>query len=72
MTDFYAYPNIWAAIKANPAVCAAYNDYQDDGFGELIDTIGWRISDRTRACYLFAFIERENLVYQNPLFYGTH
>ena len=66
------YPSLTEAIKTNPAVFAAHSYWQDDGFGNLIDTIGLCLDDGNRTCYLYAFLEREDLMIYNPSFYGSH
>ena len=66
------YPHLSDTVQTNPAVAAAYSYKQDDGFGNLIDTVGLCIDDGNRTCYLYAFIERDHLMIYNPLFYGEH
>ena len=66
------YPSIAITIRTNPAVAAAYDYWQDDGFGTLIDTFGLCIADRDRTRYMYAFIEREHRMTYNTLFYGSH
>ena len=66
------YPRLADTIKTNPAVAAAHNYWQDDSFGNLIDTFGMCIYDRNKTCYMYAFIEREHRMTYNPLFYGSH
>jgi len=45
------YPSL-ETVQTNPAVAAAYSYKQDDGFGNLIDTVGLCIDDgnRTAIC----------------------
>ena len=66
------YPRLLDTIRTNPAVFAAHNYWQDDGFGNLIDTVGMCIDEGNRTCYLYAFLERDHLMVYNPLFYGIH
>ena len=66
------YPSLQSAICSNPAVAAADNYWQDDGFGTLIDTFNMCMDDENRTCYLFAFIEQDDLMIHNPIFYGSH
>ena len=66
------YKSLQLAICNNPAVAAAHRYGQDDGFGNLIDTVGLCMDDGDRTCYLYAFIERDHLMVYNPLFYGIH
>ena len=66
------YPRLADTLKTNPAVAAAYNYKQDDGFGNLIDTVSMCYNDENRTCYLYAFLEREHLMTCNPIFYGSH
>ena len=66
------YPSLAITMRSNPAVAAAYSYWPDDGFGNLISTVGLCIADGDRTCYLFAFIERDHLMIHNPLFYGSH
>ena len=66
------YPHISDTVQTNPAVAAAYSYKQDDGFGNLIDTVDLCMDDGDRTCYLYAFIERDHLMIYNPLFYGIH
>ena len=66
------YPRLLDTIRTNPAVFATHNYWQDDGFGNLIDTVGLCIDEGNRTCYLYAFLEREHLMIYNPLFYGIH
>ena len=66
------YPHLSDTVQTNPAVAAAYSYKQDDGFGNLIDTVDLCMDDGDRTCYLYAFIERDHLMIYNPLFYGEH
>ena len=66
------YPYLTITLRSNPAVAAAYNYWQDDSFGNLIDTFGMCLADENKACYMWAFIEREHRMTYNPLFYGEH
>lgn len=66
------YPSLMITLRSNPAVAAAHSYDQDDGFGNLIDTVGMCIDDGNRTCYLYAFVEREHLMIYNPIFYGSH
>ena len=66
------YPSLAITICANPAVAAAHNYKQDDGFGNLIDTIGLCREDVDRTCYLYAFLEREHLMTYDAIFYSSH
>ena len=66
------YPHLSDTVQTNPAVAAAYSYKQDDGFGNLIDTVGLCMDDGDRTCYLYAFLEREHLMTYNPIFYGEH
>ena len=66
------YPYLQITLRSNPAVAAAHSYWQDDGFGNLIDTVGLCMDDRDRTCYMYAFIEREHRMTYNPLFYGSH
>ena len=66
------YPHLSDTMQTNPAVAAAYSYKQDDGFGNLIDTISMCYHDENRTCYLYAFLEREHLMTYSPIFYGEH
>ena len=66
------YPSLTITLRSNPAVAAAYSFKQDDGFGNLIDTVSMCYNDENRICYLYAFLEREHLMTYNPIFYGEH
>jgi len=66
------YPHLSDTVQTNPAVAAAYSYKQDDGFGNLIDTVGLCMDDGDRTCYLYAFLEREDCIAYNPIFYGSH
>ena len=66
------YRQIADTIKTNPAVAAAHSYKQDDGFGNLIDTVSMCRDDENRTCYMYAFIERDHFVIYNPIFYGEH
>ena len=66
------HPRLADTLKTNPAVAAAYNYKQDDGFGNLIYAFGMCIDDGDSTCYLYAFLEREHLMTCNPIFYGEH
>lgn len=66
------YPSLCETAQTNPAVAAAYSFKQDDGFGNLIDTVSMCYNDENRICYLYAFLEREHRMTYNPLFYGSH
>ena len=66
------YPSLCETAQTNPAVAAAYSFKQDDGFGNLIDTVSMCYNDENRICYLYAFLEREHRMTYNPLFYGIH
>ena len=66
------YPHLSDTVQTNPAVAAAYSYKQDDGFGNLIDTVGLCMDDGDKTCYLYAFLEREHLMTYNPIFYGEH
>ena len=66
------YPHISDTIKTNPAVAAIYSYNQDDGFGNLIDTIDLCLTDKNKNIYIHAFLEREHLMIYNSLFYGSH
>ena len=66
------YPSLTITLRSNPAVAAANDYWQDDSFGNLIDTFGMCIDDGNKICYLYAFLEREHLMTYNPIFYGEH
>ena len=66
------YPRLADTLKTNPAVAAAYSYKQDDGFGNLIDTVSMCYNDENRTYYLYAFLEREHLMTYNPIFYSSH
>ena len=66
------YPYLQITLRSNPAVAAAHNYWQDDSFGNLIDTFGMCIDDGNKTCYMYAFIEREHRMTYNPIFYGSH
>ena len=66
------YPRLSDTIKTNPAVAAAHSYHQDDGFGNLLDTLGLCMENGNRTCYLYAFIERDYIMDYNPIFYGSH
>ena len=66
------YPHLSDTVQTNPAVAAAYSYKQDDGFGNLIDTVGLCRYDGYRTCYMYAFIERDHLMAYNPIFYSSH
>ena len=66
------YPSLTITLRSNPAVAAAYSYKQDDGFGNLIDTVSMCYNDENRTYYLYAFMEREHRMTYNPIFYGSH
>ena len=66
------YPRLSDTIKTNPAFAAVYSYNQDDGFGNLIDTIDLCLMDKNKSSYIHAFLEREDLVIYNSTFYGSH
>ena len=66
------YPHLSDTVQTNPAVAAAYSYKQDDGFGNLIDTVGLCMDDGNKTFYLYAFLEREHLMTYNPIFYSSH
>ena len=66
------YPSLTITLRSNPAVAAAYSYKQDDGFGNLIDTVSMCYNDGNKTCYLYAFLEREHLMTCNPIVYGEH
>ena len=66
------YPSLCETVQTNPAVAAAYSYKQDDGFGNLIDTVSMCYNDGNKTCYLYAFMEREHLMTYNPIFYSSH
>ena len=66
------YPHLADTIKTNPAVAAAHRYEQDDGFGNLIDTFNLCLKDDNRTCYLYAFLEHEDNMSYNHIFYGEH
>ena len=66
------YPHLSDTVQTNPAVAAAYSFKQNDGFGNLIDTVSMCYNDENRICYLYAFLEREHLMTYKAIFYGEH
>ena len=66
------YPYLTITLRSNPAVAAAHSYWQDDSFGNLIYTFGMCIDDGNKTCYMYAFLEREDRIAYNPIFYSSH
>lgn len=60
-----------AAIQLNPIFVAANSYWQDNGFGELIDTLDLCLADGNRTVYILQFLE---LIYltDKPSLYSAH
>lgn len=60
-----------AAIQLNPVYVATNSYWQDNGFGELIDTLDLCLADTNRTVYILQFLE---LIYltDKPSLYSAH
>ncbi len=60
-----------AAIQLNPVYVATNSYWQDNGFGELIDTLDLCLADTNMAVYILQFLE---LIYltDKPSLYSAH
>ena len=65
-------PSMFDCLYTNPFIATAYSYNQDDGFGNLIDTVSVCMDDGNSAYYLYAFLERDHLMIYNPIFYSSH
>ena len=63
--------SIYYCRRSNPFIAAAHSYNQDDGFGNQIDTRRLCFDDTNITCYIYAWLERENLIY-SPIYYGEH
>ena len=63
------YPSLPEAIELNPAIASVHSYYQDDGFGNLVDTVGFCLKDRSVTYYVYAFLERDT---DTTIYYGSH
>lgn len=60
-----------AAIQLNPVYVATNSYWQDNGFGELVDTLDLCLADGNRTVYMLQFLE---LIYltDKPSLYSAH
>lgn len=59
------------AMTRSPQAAAMFNYWQDDGFGNLIDTTYLCFNDPTRTAYLMNLLGFD-CVYKYPCQYGSH
>ena len=66
------YANLASNFASNPFIETALDYWQDDGFGNQIDTLSLCYNDPDRTCYIYAWLEREEYLIYSPIYYGEH